>query len=539
MKNRNILFISIITAAALIAGCTAAENPAPPASTPSQEIDNVPTSDAAETEGVEQDTDEEPLLADEIAIATGRDLYYGNTQWHIIHGSLQVWEPLIYPDENLNPQPWLAESWEPNDDLTEWTFHLRPGILFHDGTPLNAEAAVMNLTGIHENYTPLPTLDSMEVIDELSFRILLTDPTPALPDLLSFFGSAMLSPASFEQSESDTPIPYGTGPYTFAGLLDDDSIVLERNEAYWGTPARTRRIIYRNIPDATTRIQALQSGEIDAIADVGCIQPNQAELILADDSLELLTQDVLTTHYLFFNTDRPPFDNPELREAVTMALDRDQIVRETVYGYGIPASSLLTQLAASWLNPDAVPYTDMAMAEELAAGVLGEKRVTVSLLVHSSLANRWPYAEIAQIIQFELADLGIDVEIEVVEGGTWNERLGGDDYHMSMRPYTMSSGDPDDFMTYWVRPDGIFNQKYSISYNNEEVLALIEEAVSATDPLQRKALYDQIQAVLLEEAPFTSIYHEVTLYATRSTVSGLTLDALFRPTLDTAVKLVE
>ena len=98
-----------------------------------------------------------------------------------------IWEPLIYPDENMEPQPYLAESWESNQDLTEWTFHLKEGITFHDGSPLTAQVAVDNLMGIHENYTPLPTLDRMEVIDDLSFKIFLTAPTPALPDLLVFF----------------------------------------------------------------------------------------------------------------------------------------------------------------------------------------------------------------------------------------------------------------------------------------------------------------------------------------------------------------
>lgn len=532
------MLISIVTATALITGCAAAENPATLASEPSQETETLSTPEA-EAGDMEQEEAAAPELADEITIATGRNLYYGSTQWHIIHGSLMVWEPLIYPDENLNPRPFLAASWEPNSDMTEWTFHLRDGITFHDGTPLTADVAVQNLMGIHENYTPLPNLDFMEVIDGLSFKIILTRPTPSLPGLLAYFQSAMMSPASFDQDDSETPIPYGSGPYRFAGLLDDGSILLERNDAYWGEPARTERIVYRSIPDATTRLQALQTGEVDAVADVGSIQPGQADVILSDPELVLLTRDVLTTHYLFFNNDRPPFDNPELRQAVSLALDRDLIVAETLYDYAVPGTSLISRLAEAWVNPEASPETDPERGKSLAFNSLGDERVTVTLLINSGLAGRWPYGEIAQIIQFTLADLGIDVEIQMVEGGTWNERLAADDYHMSMRPYTMSSGDPDDFMTYWVRPDGIFNSSYSISYDDPEVLALVEQAVTETDPAARRRLYDIIQAILIDQAPFTPIYHEVTLYATRDTVFGLLLDPLFRPSLDTAFKLAE
>ncbi|MBN1264001.1 MAG: hypothetical protein JXA25_00805, partial [Anaerolineales bacterium] len=370
MKKRRILWITLVLLAMLVSSCNTAGDTPPAIAEPTAGTEQAEPSEEPGPQEA-QETSTELKLSEEVVIAVGRDLYYGNTQWHKIHGSLMVWEPLVYPDENLNPQPYLATSWEPNDDLTEWTFHLREGITFHDGTPLTAEVAVQNLMGIHENYTPLPTLDSMEVIDDLSFRIILTEPTPALPDLLVFFQSAMLSPATFEQADSETPIPYGTGPYKFAGLLDDGSIVLERNDSYWGEPALTGRIIYKYIPDATTRLQALQSGEVDAIADVGCLQPSQAGIILADDSLVLLTQDVLTTHYLFFNNDKPPFDNQTLRQAVSLALDREQIVAETVYGYGVPAASLISQLAEAWTNPDAVPQTDPELAKELAASVLG------------------------------------------------------------------------------------------------------------------------------------------------------------------------
>ena len=477
--------------------------------------------------------------ADEIVIGIGRDLYYGNAQWHMIHGSLHVWEPLVYPDQNMNPQPYLAESWEHNQDMTEWTFHLQEGISFHDGTPLTAEVAVDNLQGIHENYTPLPTLDSMEVLDESSFVIRLTESTPALPDLLGYFQSAMLSPATHDQADEDQPVPYGTGPFKFVEYVEGERIVLERNQDYWGEAPKVERVVYRYIPDSTTRLQALQSGEIDAIADVGSIIPSQGEIIAADADLKLLTVDVLTTHYLFFNNDKPPFDNQQLRQAVSLAIDREQIVEETVYSYGVPGTSLITQLAEKWVNPDATPTHDMEKAKELAQSVLGEERVQADFVVNSGLANRWPYGEIAQIIQFRLEDLGIDVEIKTVEGGTWNEMLANDEYHISMRPYTMSSGDPDDFMTYWARPEGVFNQKYSINYQNDEIQKLIDQAVSEVDQNSRKEYYDQIQAMLIEEAPFTPIYHEVTLYATKDTVFDLTLDAVFRPSLDTMYKVVE
>ncbi len=538
-KRINIILIFTLIVPLLLSSCgVTVPAETPPAEPPADEPTAAAEEQTAE-EAEQESAAEDPGYAEEITIGIGRDLYYGAADWHIIHGSLMVWEPLLYPDENLEPQPYLAESWEPNDDLSEWTFYLQEGITFHDGSSLTAQVAVDNLLGIHENYTPLPTLDRMEVVDELTFKIILTEPTPALPDLLVFFQSALLSPASRDQEGMEEPIPYGTGPYKFVDYVPGEEILLERNENYWGEPAKTKRIIYRYIPDATTRLQALQSGEIDAIADVGSLIPSQGEIVESDENLKLKTVDVLTTHYLFFNTDQPPFDDPRLRRAVSLAINRQQIVDETVYGYGVPGTSLITQLAEAWVNPEASPYYDPDQAAELAEAVLGDQRVEVSFVINSGLANRWPYGEIAQIIQFELEELGIDVQLQTVEGGTWNEMLGNDQYQISMRPYTMSSGDPDDFMTYWARPDGVFNEKYSISYQNEQIQALVNQAVRETDPTVRKELYDQIQALLIEEAPFTPIYHEVTLYAMQENVFDLSLDAVFRPTLDSMYKMVE
>jgi len=534
------IFILTLIGLLLLTGCSSPDQESIPAVTAAEiPVVQESTQETTEAPAVTEPAESEPVYDEEIVIGIGRDLYYGNTQWHMLHGSLQVWEPLLYLDKNLNPQPYLAESWEANEDLTAWTFKLKQGITFHDGTPLTAEVAVNNLMGIHENYTPLPTLDRMEVVDESTFIIYLTESTPALPDLLGYFQSAMLSPGTRDQEGVDQPVPYGTGPFKFVEYIDGERIVLERNDNYWGEPPKVERIIYRYIPDAITRLQALQSGEIDAIADVGSILPSQSEIIKDDENLKLFTVDVLTTHYLFFNNDKPPFDNQALRQAVSLAIDRELIVNETVYGYGVPGTSLITQLAEKWVNLEALPAYDPIEAKALAQSVLGDERIQVDFVLNSGLANRWPYGEITQIIQFELADLGIDVEIQTVEGGTWNEMLANDEYDISMRPYTMSSGDPDDFMTYWARPEGIFNKKYSISYEDDQIEILIDQAVSEVDPITRKTYYDQIQAILIEQTPFTPIYHEVTLYATRDTVFDLTLDAVFHPSLHTMYKLAE
>jgi peptide/nickel transport system substrate-binding protein len=537
---RPLLWIGILVAVMLfLAACAGLSTALPAASVPGAA--STPQPSAAPPQPTAPPSTAEPeglAVAEEVVIGIGRDLYYGHTSIEVIHNSLQVWEPLIYPDEHQNPQPLLAKGWESNDDATQWTIHLREGVTFHDGRPLTADVAVANLEKDLAEY-PIATLDHIKAVDDATLKLYLTGPTPALPNLLANYASAMLSPATWEQEDVDIPIPYGTGPFKFKDYVDGEKIILVRNDDYWGQPAQTERIIYRFIPDANTRLLALQSGEIDAIADVGSIVPSQGEIIEADEDLKLLLQDVVTTHYLFFNNDKPPFDNQALRQAVSMAINRELIVNQAIYGYGVPAVSNITQLATAWVNPQARPEYDPQQARALAASVLGDKRVPVTFVLNSSLANRWPYAEIAQMIQYTLGDLGLDVEIQTVEGGTWNEMLANDEYHMNMRPYTLSSGDPDDFMTYWVRPDGIFNKQYSISYADPKAEDLAARALVEVDAEARRAYYDELQLLLKDQVPFTPIYHETTLYATRDNVYGLSLDPIFKPSLTTVYKIVE
>ena len=507
-----------------------------------------PTEDFSESSGKEsqdEPTEEsEPEYAKEIVIDAGHDMYFGHKQWHIIHGSTHVWEPLIYLDESLNPQPCLVESWDANEEMTEWRFQLKDNIIFHDGTPLDAKVAVENLRELHENYRSLDNLDRMEVVDSQTFTIYLRESTPNLPTLLIYEGSAMLSPGTRDQENMDVPVPYGTGPFKFKSIeykegKRGEHIVLERNPDYWGDSPKVERIIYRHIFNPSARIQALKTGEIDAIAGMDALHFSASKSLISDENIRLLTIDVPTTHYLFFNNDKPPFDNQALRQAVSMAIDREMIVDEVLKGIGVPGTSLITQLAEKWVNPKASPTYNPEEAQAIAASVLGGERVQATFLVRDLLGQFNGYNEIAQIVQVELAKLGIDVEIKNVEREMWFEMLANDEYHISMYGTTMSTGDPHNFLSSWAQSEGLFNQMFSISYESEKIQTLMDQAASELDQNTRKEIYDEIQTVLIEETPFTPIYHEVGIYATQDNVFDLTLDALYRPSLDTVYKIEE
>jgi len=253
----------------------------------------------------------------------------------------------------------------------------------------------------------------------------------------------------------------------------------------------------------------------------------------------LLQQGVATNHYLTFNSGKPPFDDVRLRQAVSMALDRQALVDNTLFGFGDPGVSVITLCAKQWVRTDIVPRYDMEAAKSLAGDVLTGERVKARLVLHSGLLGRWPYENISQILQATAADLGIDITIDTLEGGAWNEALKNGEYNMTMMPYTLMTGDPDFFMGRWVWSQGDMNQRRSYGYFNERADELVVAAISEVDVAVRKAYYDELQAIVAEEVPFTPLYHEITIYATRKNVKGLTLDVQFKPSLENVYIVAE
>lgn len=481
----------------------------------------------------------EPQIAQELTIGLGRNLYYGAEEWYILHGSLGVWQPLVILDNDMVAQPVLATSWDMSPDGKEWTFQLRQGVTFHDGTTFDSDAVLLNIPALQENYdATLPNLEQIEKVDDYTVRFILSEPTPNLPQLIAYFSSAMIAPSALGDDDWPTA-PVGTGPFQFVEYIEGDSIILSRNDDYWGEAPAIDKVTFKYIPDANTRLAALQTGEIDAIADVGSLQPEQAAVVEQDPNLVLLEQGVATSHYLTFNSGKPPFDDVRLRQAVSLALDRELIVEKTLYGFGIPGVSVITPQAKQWVRTDIAPQYDLEAAQALAQEALNGQSVSVRLVLNSGLLGRWPYANMGQILQSVVTDLGIEVEIETVEGGAWNEALKAGEYDMTMMPYTLMTGDPDFFMANWVWSEGDLNVRRSYGYSNPTADALIVAAISELDPQLRKAQYDELQAIVAQDVPFTPLYHETTIYATRKNVQGLTLDVQFKPSLETAYKTAD
>ncbi len=470
-----------------------------------------------------------------LVIGVGRDFYEGPKSDDYLHGSTNVWESLTYIDKDLNAVPMLAESWNVSKDGKTWTFHLRKGVKFHDDSEFNAKAAVKNMERLlyHPKKGNTKSIygdvESIKAIDDNTIEFKHKNPVPNFPNKIAYDNSLMFSLDSFDE-KGDIKKPIGTGPYKYKEHKKDDVIVLEKSSKYWrGTP-KIDQVVFKCIVDPNTRAAALEKGEVDVLADVGAIMPEQAENIKKNDKIELKTQPVITTHYLHFNKNKIFKDN-NLLQAVSASIDRENLVKKLMHGYASPAQSVITPLAQKWVNKEATPKYDMEKAKELASKSLNGKNETITILLNSKISSRWPYKSIAEIFQQQWKQLGLDVKIEMVDGGLWSERLKKGDYDITLAPFTIMSGEPNSFFSQHMLSTGSDNKLRSYGYNNPEADKLIRLAASEMDNSKRKAMYDKLQVIASNEGPLVPLFHDVSIYAVNKKVKNFTLDHSFRADL--------
>lgn len=470
---------------------------------------------------------------DTLTIGAGRDFHYGPSDRTFLHGSTNVWESLVYLDEQLQPVPWLAKKFYPSPDGLTWTFELREGIRFHDGSVMDAETVRENLLRLSRHpgtSAPYRNLVEVRAAGPLTVEVKLSVPVPAFPELISYFNSAMFSRAVLNAETNGLKAPVSTGPYVFDGYKDQ-VITLKAFPGYWGGPPQIETVIFKYIPDENTRVAALQAGEVDALADVGVILPEQVPLLQANKDIQLLTVKVLTSIYMVCQTEKAPLDNPAVRRAVALLLDREQLVDKLLGGYGTPAKGYISPLAQFWVNPAAAPRFEPEAARGLIKSHLAGP-ATVEILVNANWARRWPILSIAQYLQTELGKQGITAALKSLEMGAYNDAVRAKEYHITFTPWTGS--DPDEFFSAWIRSGGNFNTSRGVGFSDAEADSLIIEAASEMNRERRRELYFTLQELVAEKTPLSPIYHDMTIYATRSYVRGFTMDFNFRPNLHAA-----
>ena len=420
----------------------------------------------------------------------------------------QMYEGLVAANPTLDGVvPRLADSWDVSDDGLTYTFHLRPGVTFHNGQSFTADDVQFTFNRIMDanfgsprrpNFT---SVDHMTVIDPMTVQFSLAHPyAPFLTQLETMY----IEPNSTDIDFSTTPV--GTGPFKFVEWVSGDHITVAKNPNYWqaGQPYLDG-VTFRPIPEPATRVVDLQTGNVDLLNSV---QFQDLPTLKSDSSVQVWSVPGVVRDHVGFNNSKPPFqNNPNLRRAIAWAVDRQTIADQLLYGYGQPAQ--IPVPSTNWAyttelnNPAGY---DLAKAKSY-YDQADPKPTQITVKVSPTYPDE---VKMAELMQQSLSQIGIDLQIQQLEWSTWIKDVVSDgNYEMEI--VLISGGiDPDDFYYQWLHSGEVFNL---VRYSDPQMDQMLAQARSTLDQNQRKPMYTAIANKMLDDVPWSHIVYRQSVMA--------------------------
>jgi len=432
---------------------------------------------------------------------------------------MNVYEGLVrYADGTLQVEPALAESWSISDDGLTYTFKLRSGVSFHDGSALDAAAVKFNFDRMLDESHPFhdtgpfplsfffSAIDGVAAPDADTVVFTLKEPYAPFLSNLAYPTGLIVSPQAVREHGADFGRnPSGTGPFRFAEWQSNAKVVVVRNEGYWGGAPSLEALIFRPITDANTRVAEMLSGGLDLMVEV---PPDNVAQFATDDAFTVYEQAGPHVWFLILNAKEGPMADKRVRQAVNYAIDKKALVDNVLQGTAAVAAGP-TPPAFAWAYNDSLqPYPhDPDKARELIAAA-GHEGAKLTFYVTEGGSGMLDPVPMGAAIQADLAEVGLQVEIETYE---WNTFLGkvnpGLEGKADMAEMAWMTNDPDTLPYLALRTDawpdkGGFNSGY---YSNPEVDELLEAARRATDQAERARLYKEMQSIVRDDAPWAFI----------------------------------
>ncbi|MBW7915122.1 MAG: ABC transporter substrate-binding protein [Trueperaceae bacterium] len=424
-----------------------------------------------------------------------------------------VYEGLVKFDRTGAIVPALAESYDISADGLTWTFHLRQGVKFHDGSAFDSADVVAKFERArdpesgHTHPEYYAAISDIAAPDANTVVFTLSEPSRGLLYNLARPDS-ILYPA--EKAETQRSEPIGTGPFKFASYTEGAEVVLEKNADYYvaGVPYLDKAV-FKIIGDPNTRFAALQAGDIDFIGVA--VQPEQYLQVVTTPGLKGTEGTATTEITVAMNNARKPFDDLRVRQAITMAIDKDTIVQGAMFGLGTVIGSHMSPSEPYYIDlSDTYPY-DPVRAREL----LAEAGYADGFTIHFELPE--PYnieRRSGEVVAQMLREVGIDVELSVVEWGTWIQRIFvGGDYDMTI----IGHSEPRDINVY-------ANPGYYYHYDNPAIGDLLARAEAAPSSEAETAAYQEIAEVIAKDAVNVWLFSPPYLVAARDNVYGFWQD---------------
>ncbi|MBN1137188.1 MAG: ABC transporter substrate-binding protein [Anaerolineae bacterium] len=457
------------------------------------------------------------------------------TSWEVmrlLHSSL------VTQDPEGNYVPYLAESWEMSEDGLTWTFHLKEGLTFHDGTPVTAQDVAWSYMRAKDPANPgaagasLAAVESVEATDDST--VVMHLPQPFFPLLTSlsdpgYFG--ILSQQAVEAAGEDYGRqPLGTGPYRFKEWVTGEKVVVERNPDFaWGPPYAHQgpwypdEIEFRIIPESATQVVSMEAGEID----VGAVDASDEETIRQTGLFTLY--DVLmpgTGPYLQFNNSKPPLDDARVRQALSMAIDRDVLVKVVMNGKAVAQHGPLSPSTIGyWEGVEYVGYSynlDRARALLAEAGYTAnasgmlEKDGQPLQFTLKTIAGEETWLRIAEIIQEQFRALGVDVQLEQQEAGALVADEISGNYEMGM----MQVGWQDADILYQMFHSSMIGALNLSHINDPELDEILTKTRTTLDPAARQQWVDDAQRYITERAFIAPLLSPLSYLAVSNRVEG-------------------
>ena len=432
-------------------------------------------------------------------------------------------DQLLDIDAQLNYVPQLATAWTWSEDRLALDLQLRPGVLFQDGAPLDAEAVRLNLDRYRTapeslRKTELAPIVGVDVTGPLSLRIRLSAPYAPLLSLLANRPGTPLSPNVLKLKPDEIAAnPVCAGPFRFASRIAQDRIVLERFPGYWNAKAiELDRIEFRIATDATVRRVNLQSGGFDVI---GRLAPTDVAAVQANRALRVLSSPSLGYQILTFNLARGPqaqtpfARDPRVREAFEKSIDREALNQVVYEGRYVPSNQTEAPGSRYYATAHPVPKRDLPGARALlkAAGV---ERPRVGLIVGSDPVS----SQVGQVIQAMAGEAGFDIQLTMMESATEVAATKAGDYQAAMVIWS-GRPDPDGNLSIWLACKGFLNWT---GYCNPALDQVMSRAAQTTESAERARLYAEAAGTWLADRPYMILYHFTWLWGARAGVVGLT-----------------
>jgi peptide/nickel transport system substrate-binding protein len=419
--------------------------------------------------------------------------------------SNHICQALLMRDASGQLQPWLAESWTKTSP-TETVFKLRSGVKFTNGEPLDAAAVKFTydnflVSGMFPSISKqkqdwLRALDRVEVVDQNTVKLVAKYASNALMSYIPFY-SILPPKAAAEMGDKFAISPIGTGPYKMGEYVPNSHLTLVANPESWSGAPKTAQLTFRFIAEDATRMAALQAGEV---AMVNNVTPDFANQFAKNSAIQVKEISAARSMYLYFLCNKPPFNKPEARKAVSYAIDRQALVRDVMGGHaklgGSPWSPSVRYQDAS-LQPD--PY-DLAKAKQLLAssgydGTAVKFGYTTSMWLNDKT--------VAEFLLSGFKDLGINMNAETLDYPAFYSNVQKWQYNFSLQSYGILPLYPDFFAgTILIKSDSSL-----IMHDDQKIFDLIAQADKAPDEQGIQKAYYDLQKEILDYAPVTNLYY--------------------------------